>query len=88
MTITSFSPTEYQHGGPSTSIEAFGTGIPSNAEILWDGGALTTVVVSSNGDSITSTVPAALIANVGNHHVQVYDLHQVEPAEPVIIIVK
>ncbi len=63
-TISSLSPTSATAGGAQFTLTVNGTGFLTGASILWNGGGLSTTVVSAT--QLTATVPAGLIASVSS----------------------
>jgi hypothetical protein len=67
--ITSLSPSSAAAGGAGFKLTVTGTNFDSSAKINWNGSALTTAFVSAT--SLTTSVPASLIADAGSATVTV-----------------
>ncbi|MEO7902573.1 MAG: choice-of-anchor tandem repeat GloVer-containing protein [Capsulimonas sp.] len=62
-TLTSITPSTIQAGHSSFTITGAGANFQPNTTLYWNGGALSTTVVSST--QVTATVPASLVATPG-----------------------
>ena len=67
--ITSLSPSSVTSGGAAFTLIVYGTKFVSGAVVNWNGGALTTTLVSAT--QVKAAVPASLIATAGTASVTV-----------------
>src|SRR5579859_8008120 len=68
-TISSITPSTVAAGSATFTLTVNGTNFISGTQILWDGAALTTTVVSNS--QLTAQVTAAQIANPGTVSIRV-----------------
>jgi hypothetical protein len=69
--FTALSPQQVALGAPPTTLTLTGTGFSPTSQVLWNGSALPTTLVSST--SLTALVPASLLAAAGDGLVQVFE---------------
>jgi Tol biopolymer transport system component len=85
-TITSISPNAVASGGASFTLTVSGRGFDSRTgeeSLLQWGDTLANATVSSNGQQLTATIPASLIANSGNVLVSVCNCNNADLVGPV-----